>query len=234
MKKWLFIGLLWLLPTHGWAQPKPQPMEARLTLAGARILASFDVRTAITARFTKRLRGGLKSTVEIQTQLEAMDGAVVGRGKRSCTLLYDVWEGFFVSVADDSLPSAGIRKLENERESINTCFNVAGLPSALSGAIGVNQTYRLRVRVLLNPLSAEFVRKSRQFIANPHGGAKDRPTEVLGAVAGLIGQDRGVRGSEFQFFSEPVSVEPPQAQERIVQNADSKGTTSSTRTARAP
>lgn len=200
----LLIGLL-LCPA--WVGAAPQALTARLDARGRRVAASFDVSSAITTKFLRKLKGGLKSTVQILTELQDIDGSVVGRGQRKCTLLYDIWEeAFFVSVSDDGRKSDGIRKLGTLELAIQACFLVAELPAGLRGSLEPKQSHSLSVRVLLNPLSPEFVRRSRQFMTNPHGGARDRPTDVLGAVAGLIGQDKGVLGSEFQFIAKSIEV----------------------------
>lgn len=171
-----------------------------------RVLASFSVDAAIDEEFRRRMAGGLESRVEILTQLTDARGQVVGRGQRSCKLLYSLWdEQTFATIADAARPPPGTETFETVETAVKACVEVEELPVALAGALTLADGYHLRVRVILNPVSEEMVERSRQFITNPQGGARTGPNSVLGALAGLLGDDEGPRGPSAVFRSERLT-----------------------------
>lgn len=191
---------------------EPRRVEVALARQGERIVADLSVRSAFDAPFRRRVAGGLESRVEIETRLLDSGGTLVGRGRRSCKLLYSLWdERVYVSVEDDGRPGPLVRTYGEIEPALSDCGRVRGLPVALAGALTLSTGYRLEARVVLNPVSEELVERSRQFITNPRGGARGRPNAVLGAVAGLFSQEGGALGDTVDFVSWPLARPQPLA-----------------------
>lgn len=164
------------------------------------MVAELSIRTAFNASFQRRVAGGLESRVEINTQLVDPKGSIVGRGGRSCKILYSLWdERVYVYVEDQGRRQPRVQTFGKVEPALKACGDLQDLPVALGAALTFPEGYRLRVRVVLNPVSEELVERSRQFITNPRGGARGRPNAVLGAVAGLFSRQGGALGDTYDF-----------------------------------
>lgn len=201
----LLIGLSLLSTSASAVAAAPNRLAVGLGVREERVVASFDVMSALDEEFRRRVDGGLESRVEIGTRLLDARGDVVGQGGRSCKLLYSLWdEQVFVSITDVGSTRARIMSFETVEPALEACAQVRNLEVALAGALSLSKGYRLQVRVVLNPVSEEMVERSRQFITNPRGGARGRPNAVLGAVAGLFGEFEGALGNVAAYESEPL------------------------------
>ncbi|MEL6185543.1 MAG: hypothetical protein AAFU79_13055, partial [Myxococcota bacterium] len=133
------------------------------------------------------------------------NGDVVGRGRRTCRLLYSLWdEQIYVQVEDLGGAPRDVATFDELPGALRACGVVEGLPVALAGALTLADGYRLRVRVVLNPVSEELVERSRRFISNPSGGAQGRSDTVLGAVAHLFSREGGALGDTTDFEMGPL------------------------------
>ena len=176
-----------------------------LALENERVVAQLRVDGAFTPSFRRRLSGGLESRVEIETRLTDREGAVVGRGRRSCKILYSLWdEQVYVSVEDEGRGGPIVSTFAEVPPALEACGKLQAFPVALAGALALSGGYRLEARVVLNPVSEELVERSRQFITNPRGGAQGGSNAVLGAVAGLFSRRGGALGETFDFISPPL------------------------------
>ncbi len=173
------------------AEP-PEALAVRLRVEEDLVLAEFEIESAFSADFRRRVEGGLESRVEIETELLDRTGSTIGRGARSCKLLYSLWdEEVYVAVEDQGRSSPRLEVHRRVDDALSACGRATGLPVGLAATLALRDGYVLEVRVALNPVSEELVRRSRQFIANPRGGSRGRSSTVLGAVAGLFGPGGG-------------------------------------------
>lgn len=207
--KWtaaLFVSTTLLGVSVSVSAAEVRPLEVRLRVENERVTADFSVAPAVDDEFRRRVDGGLESRVEIATRLLDARGETVGRGGRTCKLLYSLWdEQVFLTLKDDDQPRARVFVFDTVEPAIAACVEVAGLSVGLAGALSLAKGYRLQVRVVLNPVSEDMVERSRQFITNPRGGARARPNAVLGAVAELFGGWEGALGGVSAFVSPPLS-----------------------------
>src|SRR5262245_25890145 len=197
---WIIPLLLLAAPSIGAAQEEPAPLEAKMALQAGMATVSFDVTSAFTEAFRKKLRGGLTSGVLIEMQLVDGGGSSVATTVRACQLRLDVWEDkLFVGVTDET--KAKRKTFVIIDEALKSCGVVEALPIADLPLLTDSGGYRLHVRVALNPVSPEVLDRTREFMANPRGTSGGRPRAFFGAVAKLFRSDSAAAGERFAFQS---------------------------------
>ena len=219
----LWVGAhLFLRPMIAGADENIIPVQ--LMIRKDRVLAQLSVEHAFNDAFRRRVSGGLKSQVEIQTTLIDREGSVVGTGRRSCKLLYSLWdETLYVWVQDEGRGEPQVANFSTLPPALKACGYITELPVALAGALTLANGYILYTEVILNPVSEELVQRSRRFVANPRGARSGRSNTVLGAVAGLFSRRGGALGDVVEFSSLPLErpsrtrLDVPQTQPRLPQ-----------------
>ncbi len=182
------------------ADDDPAPIDARLSWVEGAATATFDVTTAFTEAFRRRVTNGLRQTVIIEANLIGPGGAVLGRGLRTCYFKLDVW---------DDVLSVRIREANRRFErgftlidrGLRQCGNVEELRLADAGLLVAEGGYRVEVIVLLNPVDPETLQSAREFMSNPRGTRDSQPRTFFGAVARLFSDDRDTGGEQFVFQS---------------------------------
>ena len=182
------------------ADDEPAPLDVRLSSVEGAIAASFDVTSAFTEVFRKRVLNGLRSTIIVEVLLHAKNGDVVGRGLRTCHFKLDVWDDVLsVRILESS------RKFEQGFSLIDRGLRQCGLVEELrltSASLFDNEReYWAEVVVLLNPVDQETLQSAREFMSNPRGTRESRPSTFFGAVARLFSSETDTGGEEFVFRS---------------------------------
>lgn len=199
------LGLLALSPVAAEAQEEAAPVDVRLSATGQLVTASFDVTSAFTETFRRRLGGGLTSRVLIEVELVDASGTSVATTVRACQLRLDVWDDvLFVAVTDADRTRRN--KFVLTDDALRACGRVEDVPITERSLLGKRSGYRLIARVALNPVSSEVLDRTREFMANPRGtsGAGARPRAFFGAVAKLFRSDSTASGERFAFRSQPL------------------------------
>lgn len=200
-------GLVALVLGLSLSAPKPALLSAELARQGEHLVASFRVTSAFDDDFRRKVDGGLESRVEIFTELTDASGDVVGSGRRSCKILYSVWdERVFVLIRDEGRASPRQLVFEQVEPALDACGRADRLPVGFSAATSETRGFRLHTLISLNPVSEELVERSRQFVSNPSGVTKGGPNAVLGAVAGLFSREGSVLGSAVEMKSPPLTI----------------------------
>lgn len=200
--RWYALGLA-LVCTLGAPEARAQgdaaPLSAELRVAAQTISAHYDVTSAFTEDFRKRLSGGLTSRVLIETLLLGPDGAPMAARVRSCDLRLDVWdELIYVRIRDTTKVRRRTFRL------IDDALRACGLVETAVGDVAMVRAsagYRVQATVSLNPVSEELLERTREFTSNPRGGADGRPRAFFGAVARLFRSESDIRGTTFVFRS---------------------------------
>ncbi len=195
--------LPWFLLAALAGQPREEPAPLSVTLArGSRIVtASFDVTSAFTEQFRKRLNGGILSTVEIEMKLLDTDNAEVAATSRRCDLRLDIWDDVLLVRIQDPERTQRKRFIAVD-EGLKACGDVDRAVIADGTLLTRPAGYRLYVAVSLNPVSEDLLERSREFSSNPRGGGAGRPPSLLGGVAKLFHGDSTAGGQTFYFQSQ--------------------------------
>lgn len=186
------------------AQEEAAPLDVRLGLSGRVVTASFNVTSAFTESFRRRLGNGFTSRVLIEMELFDSTGASVAATVRACQLRFDTWDDVFhVGVTDEQRTRRGIHVLADD--ALRACGAIEGAAIAERPLLARANGYRLAVRVALNPVSPEMLERTREFMANPRGtGTGGRPRAFFGAVAKLFRTDSSAGGERFIFQSQAL------------------------------
>lgn len=194
-------------PALGFAQDEPAPLELELKREDEQLLAHFDVTSAFTEDFRKRLSRGLTSRVFLEMALLDANQTTIVTTLRSCELRVDTWaEVVIVRIQDGARVKR--RNIVLIDEALRECGRVEGLVVADMALLTRSFGYRLEVTISLNPVSPELLERTREFTSNPKGtgsGAK----AFFGAVARLFRSGAGAGGESFLFRSPPFGRPPP-------------------------
>lgn len=173
----------------GPAAAAPSPLEAKLSGRNARLTATVNLAAAFPEALERQLGNGLTNVVALYVAVTPAGGRhpVLLYG-RVIEILFDVWdETYAVTVKDPHVPQgvrlalpdfAALRRfLSDEREL--DLGPVALLPQG---------PFVVEARVEVNPVSKEQLQRTREYIANPSGGARGSggSRSVLGAVASFL------------------------------------------------
>lgn len=184
-------------------QDEPAPLSADLTLQGREVVTRYDVTSAFTEAFRKRLSGGLTSRVLIETLLLGPDGRPMLAQVRTCELRLDVWDDLiYARILDANRVSRRTYQL------IDDALRACGVVETVMGeadALEYRRGYKVQVTVSLNPVSEELLERTREFTSNPRGTTGGRPRAFFGAVARLFRSEEDVRGTTFVFLSGPIA-----------------------------
>jgi hypothetical protein len=173
----------------GRAAAAPSPLEVKLSGRDARLTATVNLAAAFPEALERQLGNGLTNVVALYVAVTPAGGRhpVLLYG-RVIEILFDVWdETYAVTVKDPHVPQgvrlalpdfAALRRfLSDEREL--DLGPVALLPQGF---------FVVEARVEVNPVSKEQLQRTREYIANPSGGARGSggSRSVLGAVASFL------------------------------------------------
>lgn len=179
------------------------PLTARFALTGRVVNTSFDVTSAFTERFRKRLNGGITSTVEVTIDLIDRQRNRITTARRQCTFRLDIWDDVLEVRIEDADQTVRRRFLVVD-DGLKACGMVNQVPIADRALLTRPDGYRVIVTVALNPVSQEMIERSRKFSSNPRG-AGGRPRSLLGGFAELFHSNSDIGGETFVFRSQMLS-----------------------------
>ncbi|MCC7381663.1 MAG: hypothetical protein IT384_07515 [Deltaproteobacteria bacterium] len=184
------------------ADDEPAPLNARLTLNGNQVVASFDVTTAFTESFRRRVSNGLRSITLVEVKLLDADGELIGQGLRHCRFRYDVWEEVLAVQVREAT-----RRFERREQVIDRglreCGQIQSMELADAQVLEASGGYLIEVSVLLNPVDQETLQSAREFLSNPRGSREGRPLSFFGSLARLFSAKPEAGGERFVFRSRP-------------------------------
>jgi hypothetical protein len=172
------------------ARAGPAPLPARLVVRDARLLATLDLSAAFAPELERELGNGLENVVSIWV-------AVLPEGRREPLLLYgrvveilyDVWEESYSVEIKDSRNPHGAHVAVPDFEALRRLLaHESALDLGPLDALPRSGTFVVEARVELNPVSREQLQRTREYIANPAGGARASggSRSVFGAVASFL------------------------------------------------
>ncbi len=190
-------------PAFAQSDDEASPLEVELRLEQDTVLTSFDVTSAFTDRFRRKLGGGLKSQIVIEMSLRDANDLEIASNLRECQLRLDIW---------DDLLSVGFREADRQRRQRTSvidrglafCGKVEGATLGRLALLTRAYGYRLHVAVTLNPVSEELLQKTREFLANPRGRPTGGQRTIFGAVSRFFSSNSATGEERFVFVSAPL------------------------------
>ena len=206
--KWLLGVLLGALavgsgPGVARAEDEPAPLNAELGVVEGAVTARYEVTSAFTEDFRKRLSGGLTSRVLIETLVLGPDDGPLMAQVRTCELRLDVWDDLvYARILDSARVTRRTYQLIDD--ALRAC-GVVDIAVGEASALEYGRGYRVQATVSLNPVSEELLERTREFTSNPRGTTGGRPRAFFGAVARLFRSEADARGTTFVFLSKPMA-----------------------------
>ena len=177
------------LGAAGGAAAAPAALEVKLAGRGARLTVSADLSVAFPATLERQLGNGLTNVVALYV-------AVTPAGGRHPALLYgrvveilfDVWEETYaVTIKDPHVPQ-GVRLVLPDFATLRRFLAEARDLDLGPVALLPRGPFVVEARIEVNPVSKEQLQRTREYIANPSGGARATggSRSVLGVMASFL------------------------------------------------
>lgn len=152
-------------------------------------MAAVDLSSALPPSLEHEVRNGLTNVIAVYVTVNPLEGRhpalLYGR---VVEILFDVWEETYsVTVKDPHVPQ-GVRFVVTDYRALSRLLSherdLDLGPASLLPAGG----FFVEARVEVNPVSREQLQRTREFIANPSGGARAHggSRSVLGAMASFL------------------------------------------------
>lgn len=182
------------------ADPAPDTVEGALEARGGRLAGRLDLRAAFPDELQRTFGNGLTNVVALHVALEPAAGEEpLALFVRVVEVRYDVWEESYGVIVKDPASPRGRRLQARGWTELRALLGDArdldlGPARAPAGPV------RLAARVEVNPVSAELLARTREFIASPPTGVRGGPPSrsVLGAMASYLLHAAG--GGEARAF----------------------------------
>jgi hypothetical protein len=183
------LATLALAATAARAAPPQTPLHARLAARNGRLLATLDLSAAFAAPIERELGNGLTNVVAVYVAvLPAGGGSPSLVYGRVIEILFDVWDEAYVVAVKDPRAPQGVELLFREPEALRAFLSDERDLDLGPVSLLPNGPFVLEARVEVNPVSKEQLHRTREFIANPAGGARGGggSRSVLGAMASFL------------------------------------------------
>jgi hypothetical protein len=195
-----------VLAAAGGAAAAPAPLDVKLAGRGARLTANVNLAVAFPPALERQLGNGLTNVVALYV-------AVTPAGGRHPALLYgrvveilfDVWEETYAVTVKDPYVPQGVRLVLPDFATLRTFLSDARDLDLGPVALLPRGTFVVEARVEVNPVSKEQLQRTREYIANPSGGARASggSRSVLGAMASFLLREPDPGSDVHRFRSRP-------------------------------
>ena len=194
-----------LAATTASADNEPAKLDVSLGQEKDLVFARFDISAAFNETFRRRLAGGLTSRVLIEMAVQKDGGDLIAVRVRTCEMQLHVWDDVvYTTIRDAARAHRAAYALIDD--ALKACGKV-DVPLTTAEALNGKHPARLLVTVALNPVSAELLERTREFLSDPRGRGTGRPRAFFGAVARLFRSDSEIRGQTFVFRSGYLHIE---------------------------
>lgn len=183
------------------ADDDASPLYVTLGRIGDSVTASFDVKSALTERFRKRLSNGLTSRVVVDMRLIDPNDRPIATTSRRCFFQWDIWDEVLeVRIEDGPIRKQTLKRKLLER-GMRDCALMTDVLIAHRTLLTVKGDYHLEVFVQLNPISEEQLQRAKGFMSNPRSSRVGRPRSFFDTVLSIFGGQK-YRDDEFLFRSQ--------------------------------
>lgn len=187
------------------AQPDPHPAHTRWEEGVLRVDASMV--HFVTPERIDPLRSGLPQTLALEIEVvPAGGGARIAEARRTCEVIYDLWDRVFRVELTTGHESRGSTASTLE-EVLDRCLTVRDLPIGAAEAYHHGEAIQLVLRAELNPLTPDTVHRIRRWLARP-GGASEPADTFFGSFVGLF-VNRSVAAAEAELEERSAPLEVP-------------------------
>ncbi len=188
---------------------KKYKRDMDLTWREERLELSMDFPEAFTNRLRKRLSNGFTSRILIEARLEEQKKRTpVAQAIVQYTILYDIWEEKF-NIRHETPAGRRDFQASSMAELIRMCSQLKRLPLQRLVELPAGTKYRLRVRIVVNPMSAELRKKVREYLSNPDGGSHiGSPRSFFGSFSRIFVDEKAFQADAVHIYRSPKRFLP--------------------------
>lgn len=171
---WLFLLAVFCLVAPAYAQVKESKSYKRemdLAWQSGELELSMAFPEVFNKRHRKRLKSGFTSRILVHAQLlEHKKGTPLAQAILQYKIIYDPWEEKFI-VRSEGPRGDREFQLGSMEELVKTCGALERLQLTPVVELPSGMKYRIQVRIVVNPMSAELRKKVREYLSNPDGSS---------------------------------------------------------------
>jgi len=196
-----------------WAQVKEErryKREMDLAWRGGRLELSMAFPEVFTKKHRRRLESGFTSQILIYAQLlERKKGTALAQAVMQHQIIYDIWEEKFV-VRSEGPGGHRDLLLNSMEELIKQCGALDRLVLTPVMELPAGLKYRLKVRIVVNPMSEELRKKVREYLSNPDGSSHiGSPRSFFGSFSKIFVDEKAFQADAVYTYRSPKEVLPP-------------------------
>jgi hypothetical protein len=160
-------------------------------------------------RHRKRLKSGFTSQILVHAQLlEHKKGTPLAQAIMQYKIIYDMWEEKFVVRSEGP---AGDRDfmLGSMEELVKKCGALDRLQLTPVMELPSGMQYRIQVRIVVNPMSAELRKKVREYLSNPDGSSHiGSPRSFFGSFSKVFVDEKAFQADAVYTYRSPKKTLP--------------------------
>lgn len=152
----------------------------------------------------EKLDAGFPTVVVLNVALFKLGGA---KPEREFTLrrqaIYDMWDERYLVQLTQGQQSRNVRVVYRA-DALRLLTDIDALTIGTATQLPLGQTYQLKLRATLNPVSRDAVRQAREWLSAGAGGGVDRGGSFFGSLVSVFMRADGIAADrELVFVSQP-------------------------------
>jgi hypothetical protein len=209
---WFFLLAVLCLAVFVSAQVKEEKKYKRemdLAWREGRLELSMEFPEVFTDRLRKRLSNGFTSRILLEAILEEHKKRTpVARAVVQYTIIYDIWEEKFNVRHEGPAGRRGFQ-VSSMTDLIGECGKLGRLPLQRLVDLPAGMQYRLVVRIVVNPISAELRKRVREYLSNPDGSSHiGSPRSFFGSFSRIFVDEKAFQADAVYTYRTSRQVLP--------------------------
>lgn len=160
-------------------------------------------------RHLKRLKSGFTSRILVHAQLlEHKKGTPLAQAILQYKIIYDMWEEKFVVRSEGPKGNRDFQ-LGPMEELVKKCGALDRLQLTPMVELPSGLKYRIQVRIVVNPMSAELKKKVREYLSNPDGSSHiGSPRSFFGSFSKIFVDEKAFQADAVYTYNSPEKILP--------------------------
>jgi hypothetical protein len=190
-------------------ESKSYKQKMDLAWRSGQLELSMSFTEVFTKRHRKRLESGFTSQILIYAQLlEQKKGTPLAQAILQYKIIYDMWEEKFV-VRSEGPNGHRDFQLSSMDELIKECGALDKLMLTPVMELPTGIKYRLRVRIVVNPMSEQLRKKVREYLSNPDGSSHiGSPRSFFGSFSKIFVDEKAFQADAVYTYRSPKMLLP--------------------------
>lgn len=198
--------------------PPPRPARLEWDTARRRVLMSVSYRDVIDAEIRKKLTRGLPTTIVMTgTVYRVGSDKPISTTAYSCKITWHVWEEVYrLEITREGRRRVRKTSTLTVEGVLRRCAEARRLLIADASQFPNGAALYVKVKVLVDPVSPEVIKRIKRWVSRPSGTAVAAPGDALfSTFTGLFLQRIGEAARQLEFITRPVvPKEPPKPKKK--------------------